>query len=166
MEITSSAFKENERIPSRYTGEGEDVSPPLEWSNVPDGCRAFALICEDPDATPRGGQDHPFVHWLLYNISPSVTFLPEGLATRAHLEVPVRAYQGKNSFGKVGYGGPMPPAGYGTHHYVFRLYALGSELALRPEATKTEFLKAIDDHVLAEAELIGTYRRETRKKSA
>lgn len=138
-----------------------DISPPLEWSDVPEGCRAFALICEDPDSTARVGQDHPFVHWLIYNISPTVTALPEGLSTRAHLEVPVRAYQGKNSFGRVGYAGPMPPVGYGTHHYVFRLYALSSELGLQAGATKAEFLKAIDDHAMAHAEIIGTYRRET-----
>lgn len=151
MKLTSPAFKHNEPIPSRYTGEGANISPPLEWSNVPPGCKEFALVCEDPDAPIRAGSDHPFVHWVIYGIPASTTLFPEGKA---------QGEQGKNSFGKIGYGGPMPPSGHGTHHYHFKLYALGSTPGLRPGLTERELLKEIQGSILAEAKLTGTYERE------
>jgi Raf kinase inhibitor-like YbhB/YbcL family protein len=159
MELTSTAFEPSREIPKRYTGEGENVSPELRWSGVPPRCREFALICEDPDAPKRPGVDHPYVHWIAYHISPEVTSLPEGVPTDPSPDLPVRLQQGKNSFGEIGYGGPMPPVGHGKHRYVFRLYALNSELGLRPGATKDDLLGAIRDHVVAEAELVGVYAR-------
>jgi Raf kinase inhibitor-like YbhB/YbcL family protein len=165
MELTSKAFKDRSTIPARYTGEGQDVSPPLEWSGVPRGCKSFVLICEDPDAPKREGQDHPFTHWLIYNISGSVSALPEGLDKRAELRAPVLADQGRNSFGKIGYGGPMPPPGHGTHRYAFTLYALDAAPMLRPGDDKASILKAIAPHVLASARLTGKYERALTKAS-
>lgn len=162
MQLTSSVFKDQKEIPKRYTGEGQDVSLPLEWSGVPQKCREFVLICEDPDAPKRPEKDHPYVHWIIYNISPSVTSLPEGIPSFSRIEVPVRADQGINSFGKIGYGGPMPPVGHGTHHYIFRLYALDTELALKPGANKQELLEAMQGHIITQTELVGTYKRDAQ----
>lgn len=159
MKLKSSAFENNQEIPVRYSGEGQDLSPPLKWSEIPAGCKEFALICEDPDAPSRPGKDSPFVHWIVYNISPSVTALPEGLNSIERIEVPVRADQGRNSFGKIGYGGPMPPRGHGIHHYVFKLYALNTELGLAPGATKEELFRAMEAHVLDAAQWVGKYKR-------
>lgn len=160
MKLTSPVFRENQEIPVRYSGEGEDVSVPLEWSAVPAGCREFVVICEDPDAPVRAGTDHPFVHWVIYNISPTTTALPEGIPSERRIEAPVRAHQGVNSFGNIGYGGPMPPVGHGIHHYVFKLYALNTELGLQPGASKAELLRAMQGHILDAAQLTGKYRRE------
>jgi Raf kinase inhibitor-like YbhB/YbcL family protein len=165
MKLTSPVFAQDGEIPKRYTGEGENVSPPLNWSKVPEGVREFAIFCEDPDAPVREGRDHPFVHWIIYNISPTMTMLPEGIVAELRVEAPVRCDQGTNSFGEVGYGGPMPPVGHGLHHYRFRLYALNLELALPPGATKAEFLKAIEGHVIEQALLIGTYRRDAKSQA-
>src|SRR4051794_18221924 len=120
MKLTSAVFQMNGEIPKRYSGEGDDVSPPLEWSDVPNGTQEFALICEDPDAPVTRGQDHPFfVHWVAYHISPSVTALPEGVPPFQRMVSPVHLDQGMNSMGELGYGGPMPPEGRGAHHYRF-----------------------------------------------
>ncbi len=145
--VTSSAFAAGERIPTEYTGEGEDVSPPLLWTGAPDGTVEFALICDDPDAPGP----EPWVHWVLYGIPATTDSLAEG-STDIGLE-------GKTSWGTTGYGGPMPPPGHGTHHYHFRLYALDQPLELRAGATKSEVLSAMEGHVLARGELIGTYER-------
>jgi Raf kinase inhibitor-like YbhB/YbcL family protein len=107
MTLTSSAFDDGGPIPTRHTGEGEDVSPAMSWSKVPDGTRSFALICHDPDAPLLSPGTYGFVHWVLYGIPGSATKLPEGVADYV---------QGVNNFGNAGYGGPMPPAGHGTHH--------------------------------------------------
>jgi Raf kinase inhibitor-like YbhB/YbcL family protein len=164
MELTSSVFKNDQNIPIRYSGEGENVSPPLEWSNAPAGCNSFVLICEDPDAPKREGKEYPFVHWLIYDISGSIDLLPERLPKDQKLHLPLLAIQGRNSFGKIGYDGPMPPAGSGAHHYIFTLYALKSELGIEPGATKAEVEEAMRDKILGEARIIGQYERvETQR---
>jgi Raf kinase inhibitor-like YbhB/YbcL family protein len=160
MQLTSASFQDQQMIPRRYSGEGEDVSPELRWSDVPASCQSFALICEDPDSPRVPGRDHPFVHWLIYNLSANTSFLPEGLAKQGTItSAPVDANQGTNSFGKLGYGGPMPPVGHGTHHYHFTLYALDRELSLAPGITQHDLLKAMEGHVLEEVKLIGKYER-------
>jgi Raf kinase inhibitor-like YbhB/YbcL family protein len=162
FKISSPVFENGQEISKEFTGEGSDISPPLKWSQIPEGTKEFVLICDDPDApsTPQ-----PFVHWLIYNISPSVTQLPKGIAPQSRLDLPIRADQGVNSFGKIGYGGPMPPVGHGRHRYVFKLYALNTELGIAPGATKEKLLKAMNGHVLAEAQVIGIYERGDPKKS-
>jgi len=152
--LTSSAFESNGRIPKRYTGEGEDISPPLAWSDPPDGTQAFALVCDDPDA-PVG----TFDHWLIWNLPADARELPEGVPTTATVEGLGGAAQGKSGFGKVGYGGPMPPPGHGDHHYHFRLYALDAPLDLDPGAEKRALEQAMEGHVLGQAELTGLYSR-------
>jgi Raf kinase inhibitor-like YbhB/YbcL family protein len=151
LELTSSAFKPNDAIPKEYTCDGSDVSVPLRWKNAPDGTTGFALIVDDPDA-PRG----TWVHWVLYDLPASVTDLAAGVGHQESLSN--GAKQGKNDFGKVGYGGPCPPSGP-AHHYHFKLYALDRVTVLKPKATKQQLLDAMKGHVLAEAQLIGTYKR-------
>jgi Raf kinase inhibitor-like YbhB/YbcL family protein len=145
MKLESRAFAPGARIPARYTGEGENLSPPLAWSGAPEGTRAFTVICTDPDA-PR---PKPWVHWVACNISPVRSELLEG--------VQEGVIQGKNDFGRLGYGGPIPPKGHGVHHYHFRIYALDQPIAARPGITMEEALRVMEGHILAEAELIGTY---------
>jgi Raf kinase inhibitor-like YbhB/YbcL family protein len=158
MELFSSAFGPGSPIPRRYTGEGEDLSPPLQWKGVPEGTQELALICDDPDApTPE-----PWVHWVIYKIPPNATGLPEGLPKTAQLSQPPGAMQGKNSWTSgptIGYRGPMPPPGHGVHHYHFTLYALDSPLNVQPGETKKNLLKKMEGHILATATLIGTYQR-------
>lgn len=166
MRLHCAAFDVEGNIPAKYSGEGEDISPSLEWSGAPAETVTFALVCEDPDAPHRPGKDHPFVHWLIYNIPSSVSFLPEGIPAENCLERPFQARQGKNSFGKIGYGGPMPPVGHGMHNYVFTLYALGSELDLPPGVEKDQLLAAIRGHELNSAKLIGTYERRQKQDRA
>jgi len=147
--ITSSAFPPGAPIPPKHTGEGPDLSPPLAWSGVPPEAQQLALICDDPDAPT----DEPWVHWVLYGLSPTRTRLDEG-SNGGGLE-------GKNDFDKVGYGGPMPPKGHGVHHYHFRLYALKEPLAATaPGLTKNQLLAAMQGRILAQGELIGTYERK------
>ena len=152
MELTSSAFAEGARIPARYTCAGEDVSPPLKWSDAPERAESLALICDDPDA-PRG----TWVHWVLYGLPADVTELAE--AVPATETLPNGAMQGTTDFGRVGYGGPCPPPG-GPHRYFFKLYALDTELDLQPGATKKQLLAAMNDHILAQAQLMGTFERK------
>ena len=160
MQLTSSAFQAQQAIPRRYSGESEDVSPELRWSDVPASAQSFALICEDPDAPRVPGRDHPFVHWVIYNLSANTSMLPEGLPKQASVtSAPIEADQGTNSFGRLGYGGPMPPVGHGAHHYHFKLYALDRELSLSAGVTKHDLMKAMEGHVIAESELIGLYER-------
>jgi hypothetical protein len=159
FQLRSSAFQNGAAIPKKHSGEGRDVSPPLDWTEPPAGTRQFALICDDPDAPSA----EPWVHWVIYGIRADVRALAEGVAAgRAELSAPVAARQGKNSWPSgvtVGYRGPMPPPGHGTHHYHFKLYALDAPLSIPPSATKQQVLDAVTGHVLAEAELVGTYRR-------
>jgi Raf kinase inhibitor-like YbhB/YbcL family protein len=151
LQVTSSVFKEGETIPRPYTGDGKDLSPPLEWSDPPEGTVSFALICEDPDA-PRG----LWVHWVLFNLPANTRSLEEGLPAQATLSG--GAVQGKNDFGKVGYGGPAPPRGK-PHRYYFKVYALDSTLDLPAGATRAELLAAMKGHILAEGQLMGRYAR-------
>ena len=150
--LTSTAFANGERIPDKYTGNGEDVSPPLSWSPAPEGTAELALICDDPDA-PAGTWNH----WVLYGLSPEATGLEEGVATGASVADP-QLKQGLNSWPKTGYGGPSPPPG-GPHRYQFTLYALGEAVDLEPGATKEALLAAMEGKVIAEATLEGTYSR-------
>ena len=153
--IQSSVFANNEKIPVRFSGDGADVSPALTWSGVPDGAKELALIMDDPDApTPE-----PWVHWVIYKIPVSATGLPENVAKTEAVSEPAGALQGKNSWGKVGYGGPAPPRGHGVHHYHFKLYALDAALNVSAGLDKKGLQKAIEGHVLAQGELIGTYQR-------
>jgi len=166
MQIKSSAFEDSQKIPQRFTGEGEDISPPLEWSKIPAECKSFALLCEDPDAPKSPDKDHPFVHWLIYNISPNVSAPPEGILPIPSLNAPpMNADQGKNSLHRFGYTGPMPPVGHGIHHYIFTLFALNAELGLKPGLTKAEFLEFITGHILKKTQLIGKYERSEAKKN-
>jgi Raf kinase inhibitor-like YbhB/YbcL family protein len=154
LTVTSTAFAAGERIPKQYTGEGADRSPPLAWSGGPTGTAEFALIMDDPDA-PAG----TWVHWVLYKIPSATTGLKEGIPTTAALEDPPGALQGKNSSNTTGYRGPMPPPGHGTHHYHFKVYALGQALTLSAGATKQQVLDAMRGRILAEGDLVGTYSR-------
>jgi Raf kinase inhibitor-like YbhB/YbcL family protein len=149
--LTSSAFVEGGPIPSRYTCDGADVSPPLSWSGVPAHAKSLALICEDPDA-PSG----TWSHWVLYNLPPTLTALPEGVAKTA--VTADNARQGSNDFRRLGYGGPCPPAGK-PHRYFFILYALDAPLALEAGRTRADLLRAMHGHILAEGRLMGTYQR-------
>jgi len=152
--LTSPAFKPDDRIPAKYTGEGADVSPPLEWSDPPAGAKSFALICDDPDA-PMGTWDH----WLLWNLAGDLRKLPENVAKTETVAALGGARQGKNSWPKIGYNGPMPPKGHGTHHYHFDLYALDTALDLKTGADKKALLAAMKGHILGKATLMGTYSR-------
>ena len=143
MEVKS-VFGNMERVPVKYTCEGEDISPPLQIENIPEGTKAIAIIMDDPNA-PVG----TWVHWVVWNLP--VEDVAEGSQ---------QGTQGKNSWGRLGYGGPCPPPGHGTHRYFFKVYALDAELSLPEGATKEELLKAMEGHILAKAELVGTYSRE------
>jgi Raf kinase inhibitor-like YbhB/YbcL family protein len=151
MKFQSRAFEANASIPPRYTCDGVDVSPPLSWDDPPPETRSFAIVTDDPDAPGR-----TFVHWVAYNLPPETRDLPEGVPLGDRLAS--GGGQGKNDFGKIGYGGPCPPSG--THRYFFKLYALDRVLDLKPGATKAQLLQAIDGHILAEAELVGRYARQ------
>lgn len=152
MRLSSAAFKPDEMIPQRYTGEGQDISPPLEWRDPPDGTRSFALICEDPDA-PNG----TFRHWAVYDIEPEREGLPEAFPPNGGAD---SIRQAVNDFGKHGYGGPLPPKGHGTHHYHFRLFALDTErLGLPHEASAADVETAVRSRKIAEARLTGLYAR-------
>ncbi len=153
MEIRSPAFRNGERIPKKYTCSGEDVSPPLEWSGAPEGTRSFVIIVDDPDA-PGG----TFNHWVIYDIPAQRNSLPENLGRVRQL--PDGTKQGTNDFGRTGWSGPCPPVGHGTHRYIFKLKALSVEnIGLKPDASKSDVIKAIEGKVLAEAEFYGTYSR-------
>jgi Raf kinase inhibitor-like YbhB/YbcL family protein len=149
--LTSKSFDDGSPIPRQHTCDGADRSPPLEWSATPPGTRSLALIVEDPDA-PSG----TWVHWILYDLPAALTHLPEGVAPAA--SVPGGGSQGFNDFRKVGYGGPCPPAGK-PHRYFFRLYALDAPTKLDPRQDKAVLMKAVDGHIIAKAELMGTYKR-------
>ncbi|PYS32689.1 MAG: YbhB/YbcL family Raf kinase inhibitor-like protein [Acidobacteria bacterium] len=151
FEFTSSEFKQNEAIPKQYTCDGSDISVPLSWKNAPEGSKSFALIADDPDA-PRG----TWVHWVLYDLPADVRELSAAIGREESLQN--GAKQGKNDFEKIGYGGPCPPSG-SAHRYYFKLYALDQMTGLQSKATKQQLLDAMKGHVLAEAQLIGTYKR-------
>ncbi len=151
LKVTSPVFEPNAPIPAEYTGDGNDISPPLEWSGAPEGTASYALIMDDPDA-PVG----LWIHWVAWNIHS--TKLPENAAQKALAGAsPLRFGQGTNSWKRVGYGGPCPPSG--VHRYYFKLYALDTDLKLDPKTTKRDLLEAMEAHVRAAGELIGTYGR-------
>ena len=151
--LTSTAFAEGGAIPKRYTCEGEDISPPLAWSSVPKDTRSLALIVDDPDAPDPAAPKRTFVHWVLYDVPPSVGGIAEG-------RPPAGGRQGRSDFGRAGYGGPCPPIG--RHRYVHKLYALDTILGDLGQPTKADLEKAMQGHVLAEARLTGTYQKEKR----
>jgi len=153
MQLESASFREGEPIPERHARDGKDTSPPLKWSGAPEKTKSLALICDDPDA-PRG----TWVHWVIFDLPPTLTGLPEGVPKGANPAV--GGVQGKNDYGDVGWGGPQPPRGHGVHHYHFRLSALDRTLGLPAGSTKAEVEAALRGHVLAEAKLMGTYRRD------
>lgn len=151
VRLTSPAFNDGESIPARFTCDAENVSPPLEWKGVPKAAKSLALICDDPDA-PVG----TWVHWVFYDLSPKFLELPEGISPGE--VTPQGAKQGINDFRRSGYGGPCPPPG-APHRYFFKLYALDIEPGLPAGATKADLLRALEGHVLEEAQLVGLYQR-------
>ena len=151
FEMTSTAFAQGDPIPPKYTCDGEDISPPLQWSDAPVDTRSFVLIADDPDAPIS-----PWAHWLLYNLPSESCALPEAVSPDA--ELPDGSRQGKNGWGRLGYGGPWAPKG--THRYFFKLYALDTMLELLPGASKEALLQAMGGHILAQAWLMGLYRRQ------
>jgi Raf kinase inhibitor-like YbhB/YbcL family protein len=156
MTLTSPAFKQSGQISSKYTCEGDDISPPLSWSGVPEGTKSLALIIDDPDAPDPKAPQRVWVHWVVYNLPPETRSLPEN-AGKAGL--PQGAEVGLNDFKKAEYGGPCPPIG--RHRYFHKLYALDITLGLKG-ATKSQIEQAMKGHVLADAELIGTYQKGDR----
>jgi Raf kinase inhibitor-like YbhB/YbcL family protein len=151
LDLASSNFQAGATIPAKYTCDGADTSPELKWTSVPQATQGFALIVIDPDA-PIG----EFVHWVLYNIPGATRELPDGLPAQQQLAD--GALQGRNDFGRIGYGGPCPP-GSSPHRYVFRLYALDAKLNLPAGATRAQVEKAIAGHILAHGELTARYQR-------
>ncbi len=147
LRLTSPAFKHHERIPSKHAGDGEDVAPELSWTGVPEGTAAFAIVAHDPDAPLVDG----FTHWVAYGIPGDASRLPEGGGN---------ATPGVNSMGETGYKGPAPPPGHGTHHYYFWIYALDGDLELPAGLDRRALLDRIEDHVIEQARLVGTYRNE------
>jgi Raf kinase inhibitor-like YbhB/YbcL family protein len=146
LRISSPAFASGGRIPERHTGDGQDVSPALEWSGTPEGTLSFAVVVHDPDAPLVDG----FTHWVLYGIPGDTTGLPEGTTSFVH---------GRNNMGNEGYNGPAPPPGHGPHHYYFWVYALDSSPDLRPGLNRRALFEQIEDHVLEQARVIGIYER-------
>ncbi|MCP4470702.1 MAG: YbhB/YbcL family Raf kinase inhibitor-like protein [Gammaproteobacteria bacterium] len=152
IQLSSTAFGQGGSIPTKHTGEGEDLSPALSWDNVPDGTRAFAVICHDPDAPLVTSQGtYGFVHWVLYNIPGAITGLAEGSDQYT---------QGKNDFGKEGYGGPMPPNGHGQHRYYFWVLALRGDIELDSGLTMGELLSLIEPQLIGMNRLCGSYQRD------
>ncbi|WP_018862046.1 MULTISPECIES: YbhB/YbcL family Raf kinase inhibitor-like protein [unclassified Thioalkalivibrio] len=150
MQLSSSAFGPGQPIPKRHTGEGEDTSPALKWSNLPQETRSLAVICHDPDAPLIKSGTYGFVHWVLYNLPPDTDGLPEAASL---------GDVGENDFGGTGYGGPMPPEGHGKHHYFFWLLALDRDLQLPAGLTLWQFLERAEPHVIGMNRLVGTYQR-------
>jgi len=155
--LTSSAFAEGQEIPVRYTCEGEDVSPPLAWSQPPAGTRSLALIVDDPDAPDPKAPRMTWVHWVVYGLPAEAGSLPEDVSPEA---LPGAARMGRNDWKRADYGGPCPPIG--RHRYFHKLYALDVELPDLGAATKAELVKAMEGHVVAQAELVGTYQKRGR----
>jgi len=153
MQIRSPAFASGGAIPAMHTCDGADTSPALSWTGAPSGTRSFALIADDPDAPGK-----TWVHWVVWNIPASAAALPQDVPKKAQL--PDGTRQGLTDFGRAGYGGPCPPSG--VHRYYFTLYALDAALELPATTTKAALVKALEGHVLAEAQLMGTYTRAGR----
>lgn len=152
LHLTTTAFAEGQPIPRRHAFDDQDLSPTLQWSGVPPAAKSLALICDDPDA-PMG----TWVHWVIYDLPPATAGLAEGVAKSP--ELANGAKQGVNDYKRIGYGGPCPPPGK-PHRYFFKLYALDAKPDLKPGLMKKDLLKAMDGHVLAEGQLMGTYQRK------
>ena len=150
LSVRSGAFNQGGTIPSKFTCDGSDVSPPLSWTKGPQDTVSYALIADDPDA-PAG----TWVHWVIYNVPAAKTSLAENVAKAKKLDD--GSMQGMNDFRKIGYGGPCPPGG--THRYFFKVYALNAALKVEPGLTKKQLLKEMEGHILAQGELMGTYSR-------
>jgi Raf kinase inhibitor-like YbhB/YbcL family protein len=155
--LRSAAFSDKGEIPARHTCEGEDVSPALAWSGAPAGTRSFVLIVDDPDAPDPRAPRMTWVHWVLYDIPATATGLPEGVRSK---DLPKATREGLNDWKKTGYGGPCPPIG--RHRYFHKLYALDVELPDLKNPTKAQLEKAMQGHVLARTELVGTYEKKRR----
>jgi Raf kinase inhibitor-like YbhB/YbcL family protein len=152
LHVKSSAFNNGERIPKRYSCDGEDMSPPLAWSEAPQDTHSFAIFCDDPDAP--GGMFH---HWAMYDIPKTTSEVPEDFAAAVTRSL---VLQGKNDFGKIGYGGACPPKGHGTHHYHFKVMALDcGHLDTHGKSEAAEIEARAKEHCIAEAELVGVYSR-------
>ena len=154
LTITSPAFSHNGEIPMRYTCDGEDISPALEWSGLPEGTKSVVLIVDDPDAPDPAAPKMTWVHWVLYNIPPDAPALPEGVRPK---DLPKATKEGLNDWKRTGYGGPCPPIG--RHRYFHKLYALDVVLPDLDRPTKGKLEKAMERHILSKAELVGTYQR-------
>ncbi len=158
----ASNFVEGEPIPAKYSAEGGNVSPRLEWSGMPEGTKSFVVIMEDPDAK----EPNPFVHWIVYDVPGRVDTLKQGLSRAPTLKSPKGAKQGKGSTGATGYFGPNPPAGEAPHHYHFQIFALNvASLGLPAGASREEVLKAMERHVVAKGEIVGTFERRAGQSS-
>lgn len=154
MKLQSAAFVHQGEIPRKYTCDGEDHSPPLVWSSVPAGTKSLALIVDDPDAPDPKAPKRVFVHWVLYSIPPDTSWLAEAIRPA---DLPGGTLEGLNDWGRTGYGGPCPPIG--RHRYFHKLYALDKMFRDLGQPTKAQLVVAMENHILAQAELIGTYRR-------
>jgi Raf kinase inhibitor-like YbhB/YbcL family protein len=155
LTIRSAAFADGDEIPVRYTCEGADASPPLDWSGAPARTKSFALVVDDPDAPDPAAPKMTWVHWVLYDMPPSAGGLPEGVATSA---LPAGTRSGRNDWKRTSWGGPCPPIG--RHRYFFKLYALDALLGDLGTPTKPRLEQAMKGHVLAEAQLMGTYEKQ------
>lgn len=154
LTLTSAVFSHHGEMPRRYTCDGDDISPPLAWSGIPMGAKSLALIAYDPDAPDPAHPQRIWVHWVLYNLPPNCAGLKEQIAPQA---LPAGALQGVNDWGRTGYGGPCPPIG--RHRYFFALYALDTLLPDLGKPSRLQLLQAMQGHILAQAELVGTYQR-------
>jgi Raf kinase inhibitor-like YbhB/YbcL family protein len=154
LTVTSPAFSHEQEIPRRYTCDGDDISPALEWSDLPEGTKSVALIVDDPDAPDPAAPKMTWVHWVLYNIPPKAPGLAEGVRSK---DLPAGTKEGLNDWKRTGYGGPCPPIG--RHRYFHKLYALDAFLPDLSRPTKADLVRAMEGHILSKAELIGTYQR-------
>jgi Raf kinase inhibitor-like YbhB/YbcL family protein len=154
LRIESASFANDGEIPTKHTCEGPDVSPALSWSEIPANTKSLALIVDDPDAPDPKAPKMTWVHWVLFDIPPSATGLPEGVEARA---LPAGTHEGRNDWKRTGYDGPCPPVG--RHRYFFKLYALDAVLSDLGEPTKAEVERAMAGHVIAQAQLVGTYQK-------
>jgi hypothetical protein len=154
LSLSSHAFDANAAIPARHTCEGGEVSPPLQWSGLPAGAKSLALIVDDPDAPDPAAPQRTWVHWVLYNLPVTANGLTEGMSAA---QLPAGTHEGLNDWKRTGYGGPCPPTG--RHRYFHKLYALDTVLPDLGKPDKAQLLKAMEGHVLAQTELIGTYQR-------
>ncbi|MFP4160072.1 MAG: YbhB/YbcL family Raf kinase inhibitor-like protein [Desulfosalsimonas sp.] len=150
MQLKTPAFENRGQVPQKHTGYGDDISPPMEWTNAPEGTRSFAIICHDPDAPLVLPGTYGFVHWVLYNIPGSVTSLPEGTGEYT---------KGVNDANNTGYNGPKPPAGHGIHHYFWWVLALNQELNLEPGLTMWQLLERVEPYLIGMNRVVGIYEK-------